>query len=281
MSGRQEARRTTEAWPTHACCRARCFASRNGMSLSTCGSFGSPRTRSPMMFFMISSVPPARWMPGRGEPGVRPRAVVRRFVAEEHAAQAEDLRRGVGELGRQTRADELHRRALRAGDAALRDLRERAVAGEREQSSVDVRAARAPDGSRRRRTPSRRCSAVFFARRNSGVSEPPLPATDADREALVHQRRERDAPAVVDVADALVVRDPHVGEEHLVEAGGTVDLPERPDLDARVLHVDDEARDAAVLRRVGVGARDDQSPLREVRAGRPDLLAVEDPVAGR
>ena len=48
----------------HACCRAFAFASRKGTSLSTCGSFGRPSTRSPMMFFMISSVPPAMWMPG-------------------------------------------------------------------------------------------------------------------------------------------------------------------------------------------------------------------------
>ena len=72
-----------------------------------------------------------------------------------------------------------------------------------------------------------------------------------------------------------------VGEEHLVEARRAVDLSQRPYLDAGRLHVDDEARDALVLRRVGIGARDDEPPLGVLGSRRPHLLAVEDPVSGR
>ena len=47
-----------------------------------------------------------------------------------------------------------------------------------------------------------------------------------------------------------------------------------------VLHVDDERGDALVLRapldRRGIGAEEEQPPLREVRGGDPDLLAVDD-----
>ena len=42
-------------------------------------------------------------------------------------------------------------------------------------------------------------------------------ATGADRDALVHQRRDRDRPALVDVAEHVLVRHAHVVEEDLVE----------------------------------------------------------------
>ena len=66
----------------------------------------------------------------------------------------------------------------------------------------------------------------------------------ADRQPLVHQHRRGLAPAVVELADQPIGRDPHVAEEHLVEMTATVDLMDRSDLDAGRLHVDDEHRDA-------------------------------------
>src|SRR6476469_1178180 len=54
--------------------------------------------------------------------------------------------------------------------------------------------------------------------------------------------------------------------------------PERPDLHAGRVEVDDEHRDAAVLRLLGVRAGDDGAEVRELRAGGPHLLAVEDPL---
>src|SRR2546429_608956 len=94
-------------------------------------------------------------------------------------------------------------------------------------------------------------------------------------------RRPRIFVDVSPTVDALIVCDVHVGEEDLVESFGAVDLLERTHLDARSAHVDDERGDAAVLRRFRIGARDDEAPFAVVRARRPDLLSVENPVAGR
>ena len=44
-------------------------------------------------------------------------------------------------------------------------------------------------------------------------------------------------------------------------------------------HVDDEVGDAAVLRRVGVGAGEADPPPGELRVGRPHLLARHEPAA--
>ncbi|MEZ5206348.1 MAG: hypothetical protein R2690_05070 [Acidimicrobiales bacterium] len=96
---------------------------------------------------------------------------------------------------------------------------------------------------------------------------------------FVRQRRRRDAPPVVDGADALVVRHDGVVEEHLVEVELVGDLAQRPDVDARLVHVDGERRDALVLRRAGVGARQHQAPIGELGVGRPHLLAGEAPPA--
>ena len=57
------------------------------------------------------------------------------------------------------------------------------------------------------------------------------------------------------------------------------DLHERPDLDARRLHVDDEVGDPLVLRELGIGAGEADAPPRELRVARPHLLAVEHPPA--
>ena len=46
-----------------------------------------------------------------------------------------------------------------------------------------------------------------------------------------------------------------------------------------VAHVDDEVRDALVLRRVGIGAGEAHAPVGELRVARPHLLAVEQPAA--
>ena len=58
--------------------------------------------------------------------------------------------------------------------------------------------------------------------------------------ALVRQRRVRDRPPLVEPTDEMVLGHEHVVEEHLVELGLAGDLHERPDLDARRLHVDDD-----------------------------------------
>ena len=103
-------------------------------------------------------------------------------------------------------------------------------------------------------------------------------AAGADRRPLVHQRREGDRPAVVDVAEAVVIGHAHVVEEDLVEARAAGHLPQRTHLDAGRLHVDDEAGEALVLGQVGIGAGDDLADVAVVRAGRPHLLTGDHPL---
>ena len=81
--------------------------------------------------------------------------------------------------------------------------------------------------------------------------------------ALVRERALRDRPAAVELADEVLARHDHVGEEHLGEPGLAVDVAQRPDVDARRVHVDDEQRDALVLRQRRVGAH-----VAEALAGR-------------
>ena len=76
----------------------------------------------------------------------------------------------------------------------------------------------------------------------------------------------------------MVVGDVHVGEEDLVERRAAGHLPQRAHLDTGRLHVDDEAGEALVLGRVGIAAADDLADVAELRAGRPHLLAVDDPL---
>ena len=92
------------------------------------------------------------------------------------------------------------------------------------------------------------------------------------RTALVGERRHRDLPAAVDRADDVRRRDGDVLEEHLAELGRARDLRERPDGDAGALHVEDEVGEPLVLRRLWIGARQQDGPLRELRVARPDLL---------
>ena len=96
--------------------------------------------------------------------------------------------------------------------------------------------------------------------------------------ALVHERGDRHRPAVALPADDVLVRDPRLLEEQLVELGLAGDLHQRPDLHAVLLHVEQEVGEAPVLRRVRVGAGDEHAPLGLVRVGGPHLLAGHDPL---
>ena len=59
------------------------------------------------------------------------------------------------------------------------------------------------------------------------------PVTAPDHRRLVGERRAHDRPSAVHLADDVPVGNTDVGEEHLVELGGAVDLAQRPHLDAR------------------------------------------------
>ena len=76
-------------------------------------------------------------------------------------------------------------------------------------------------------SPVRCCSRARRARSRNPTA-PPLPISARS----VAQRRLRDTPPAVHLADHVVVWDAHVGQEHLVEVGDAVDLAQRPHLDA-------------------------------------------------
>ena len=92
--------------------------------------------------------------------------------------------------------------------------------------------------------------------------------------ALGAERRLGDLPSGVDGSDELGLGDQHVVEEHLAEVPLAGRLSDRSDVDARCRHVQQEVRDAVSLRRVGVGAGEQQAPVGVCGAARPDLLAV-------
>ena len=79
--------------------------------------------------------------------------------------------------------------------------------------------------------------------------------------SLEPEQRRRNRPSVVDVADDVIGRRDGVVEEDLVEFAVTGESPYRPDVDARLVERDEEERDAAVLRRIGVGASEKEDPV--------------------
>jgi hypothetical protein len=56
----------------------------------------------------------------------------------------------------------------------------------------------------------------------------------------------------------------------------TVDRSHRSHLHAGLVHVEDQPRDALVLRRVGIGAYEQFAIVGDMGARAPDLLAVDD-----
>src|SRR4051812_42119394 len=103
-------------------------------------------------------------------------------------------------------------------------------------------------------------------------------ATAAEPGPLRGERGVGDGPAVVQAADEVPVRHPRAVDEHLVEHRPPGHLAQRPDLDAVLQHVEAEVRDAGVLRRVRVGARDEHAEVADLRGRRPHLLAGDDPL---
>ena len=102
---------------------------------------------------------------------------------------------------------------------------------------------------------------------------------ERDPGALVHERRDRDHPAVPDAADDVLVGDARLLDEELVELGLSRDLDERAHLHRVLLHVHQEVGEALVLGHLGVGARHEHAPLGVVGEGGPHLLAGHHPLA--
>src|SRR6478735_2390873 len=68
----------------------------------------------------------------------------------------------------------------------------------------------------------------------------PHPATPADHGPLVREHRVRDPPTLVDRTEPARVGNRDIGEEDLVEVRHPVDLTQRPHLDSRRTHVEQE-----------------------------------------
>ena len=97
-------------------------------------------------------------------------------------------------------------------------------------------------------------------------------------QTLIHQRRQRDFPALTDIAKALTVGHAHVIEEHFVEAAAARDLFNRTDFNARRLHVEEEKGQTFMLRNGRVGTGDNNAVITKMRARGPDFLTVDNPV---
>ena len=104
----------------------------------------------------------------------------------------------------------------------------------------------------------------------------PRDEREAERPALVEEGRHRDVPAAADLADDVLERHLDAAQEDLVELRLAGDLGQRPHVDARGVHVDDEVRQPGMALGVRVGAREEDAVVGDVRVRRPDLLAVDD-----
>src|SRR2546429_9584828 len=104
--------------------------------------------------------------------------------------------------------------------------------------------------------------------------------SDEGREvSRVCQRGYRDAPPLIESPHQVFRRYADVIEEHLIELRLARDLSERPDGDARRLHVHEEEADGLVLGSFWTGPHEEEAPVGDVGHARPDLLAVDDEVA--
>ena len=95
---------------------------------------------------------------------------------------------------------------------------------------------------------------------------------------LEPERRVGHLPAVVHAADDVLLRAARAVEEHLVELGGAVGLDDRPHLHSGLAHRHEQVGDALVLRRVRIGAGEQEGVVGVLGLGRPDLLAVDHPL---
>ena len=94
----------------------------------------------------------------------------------------------------------------------------------------------------------------------------------------MHQRRGCDLPTCTFAFEHELWRNLGIGYENLIERGVTVHLLQRDDLNTWLLHIEDEVREALVLRHIHVGSGEQQSVLSFVGTRRPYLLTVDDPL---
>ena len=96
--------------------------------------------------------------------------------------------------------------------------------------------------------------------------------------ALEAKRRLRQLPALAFAADDVLRRHRYIGKEDLGEFRAAGDLFERPHLDTRSVHVDDEIRDALVLGNARIGPCQQDAVVGDRPQARPHLLSIDHPV---
>jgi hypothetical protein len=173
--------------------------------------------------------------------------------------------------------DDLVHRALETGVAVGDHLAHAAVALVLEHLDADEGLReRAPDLGRLDRRPAAARGAVRLLddaiEQHAQDDLPP----DAVPAALVRQRVHGGRPTAVQLAEQAVGRDAHVVEVDLAELRVPGHLGEWAHLDAGQGHVDEQVGDALVRLRLLVGPREDRTPLRMLRVGRPDLVPADD-----
>jgi len=67
----------------------------------------------------------------------------------------------------------------------------------------------------------------------------------------------------------MIVADLHVVKEYLVDMAVAAGKPDRPDVDARRLHVDPEIGQALMLGHIGIGPDDDHAIVAILRPAGP------------
>lgn len=98
--------------------------------------------------------------------------------------------------------------------------------------------------------------------------------------ALEGERAHRHPPAIPGGADDVIRRRARVVEEHLAEFAVAGDLHDRADRDAGLLHRHQQVREAVMALGAGFRAAQDEAPVRPLRPGGPDLLAIDLPRRG-
>ena len=194
---------------------------------------GNPSPRSAMALRCISSVPPPMRRPGREQEPLDPGSGVR--VVGQGGRRPEDRHGGLGRESCVLGVEQLRHRASGRDGVARGDSRHQEVqdtfAGDRGRDGL------AHDGIAR---------ASEIPAESDQLARGAGARAAADGGPFAGQHRPQDLSAGADRTDQRVLGHEDVVEEHLVEVVAARHLPQRPDLDPRVRHVDDQARQPLV-----------------------------------
>src|SRR5919204_1622781 len=211
----------------------------------------------------------------RPHPGVLPPPVLDRLIGARSERPVHPLHadRGLLQPLVHLAPVKLRDAGLRAGRVAVLGAGEVAQADEPEDVGLDLR-LRDPLAHRGVST-----HAAVTRQRGKLVDRALEAGRLGQAAALEAEDGHRDLPAVRGLPYQVAVLDLGPGEEDLAELAAAGHLLDAPDLDARLMHVDEEETDAAVWLGRLVGGGEKKAPVRIVGAPRPGLLAPQHPSA--